>query len=92
MGCFLFRNGSLGLYYLEEYYDYVQEIYDLHIQLLHTYEKYGENQGLYQREIKHFKRQLFMLHQLIKIHERSREQLVKWCSRIILPLGKYLLY
>ena len=67
-----------------------KEIYDLHVQLLHTYEKHEKHQGSYQREINYFKRQffltedvvqkIFVLNQLLKIHEKERAQIVKWCS------------
>ncbi|MNO50093.1 hypothetical protein D3C76_404590 [compost metagenome] len=67
-----------------------KEIYDLHIQLLHVYENSVKHQGLYQKQIIYFKRQffiaedivqrIFVLNQLIKIHEKSREIKIKWCS------------
>lgn len=54
---------------------------------LHTYEKYEKYQGQYQREINYFKRQffltedvvqnIFVLNQLVKIHEKERAQIVK---------------
>ncbi|OKP97678.1 hypothetical protein A3849_14315 [Paenibacillus sp. P46E] len=56
-----------------------KEIYDFHVQLLHTYEKNEKHQGPYQRDIDYFKRQffltedvvqkIFVLNQLVKIHE-----------------------
>lgn len=67
-----------------------KEIYDLHVQLLHTYEKHEKYQGQYQRDINYFKRQffltedvvqkIFVLNQHVKIHEKERVQIVKWCS------------
>lgn len=67
-----------------------KEIYDLHVQLLHTYEKNKHYQVQYQREVNYFKRQFFMtedvvqkifvLNQLVNIQEKERAQVVKWCS------------
>lgn len=67
-----------------------KEVYDLHVQLLHSYEKYEKHQGPYQSQIDFFKRQffltedivqqIFVLNQLIKIHEKRREQIIKCCS------------
>jgi len=67
-----------------------KEIYDLHIQLLHVYENNEKYQGPYQTQINYFKRQffiaedivqrIFVLNQLIKIHEKSRELKIKRCS------------
>lgn len=65
-----------------------KEIFDL--QLLHIYEKNEMHQGVNQKQINYFKKQLlltedivqriFVLNQLMKIHELEREQFVKWCS------------
>jgi hypothetical protein len=67
-----------------------KEIYDLHIQLLHLYENNEKYQGPYQKQLNYFKRQffiaedivqrIFVLNQLINIHEKSRELKIKWCS------------
>lgn len=68
-----------------------KELYDLHIQLLHIYENSEEHQGgSYQNQINYFKRQffftedivqpIFVLNQLINIHEKRREQITKCCS------------
>ncbi len=67
-----------------------KEVYDLHIQLLHIYGKSEKHQGPYQNQINYFKRQffftedivqrIFVLNQLIKIHEKRREQIIKGCS------------
>ncbi|WP_336101222.1 hypothetical protein [Paenibacillus phytohabitans] len=67
-----------------------KEIFDLHVQLLRIYEKNENYQGPYQKQINYFKRQLFLtedivqrifvLNQLIKIHEKGREENVKWCA------------
>ncbi|CAH1208503.1 hypothetical protein PAECIP111892_03122 [Paenibacillus auburnensis] len=67
-----------------------KEIFDLHVQLLHIYEKNEMHQGANQKRINYFKKQLlltedivqriFVLNQLIKIHEKGREENVKWCA------------
>ncbi len=67
-----------------------KDVYDLHVQLLHTYEKHEKHQGPYQREINYFRRQffltedivqrIFVLNQLIMKHEKNRELLIKYCS------------
>ncbi|MEK4290409.1 hypothetical protein [Paenibacillus sp. FSL P4-0502] len=64
-----------------------KEIYDLHIQLLYVYEK---RQGPYQKQLNYFKGQffiaddivqrIFVLNQLLKIHEKNRRFMIKWCS------------
>lgn len=56
-----------------------KDVYDLHIQLLHIYEKNEKYQGAHQKKINYFKRQFFMtedivqkifvLNQLIKIYD-----------------------
>jgi hypothetical protein len=70
-----------------------KEIYDLHVQFLHTYEKHEKHQGPYQREINHFIRQFFLtedvlqknfvLNQLVKIHEKGRAEIVKWFRELL---------
>jgi len=70
-----------------------EDIYKLHIQLLKIYEDNEKYSTPYQLEIDHFKRQLnlfsedivqriFVMNQLIKIYERSRESKIKWCSEL----------
>ncbi|WP_405108091.1 hypothetical protein MHH28_28555 [Paenibacillus sp. FSL K6-1217] len=67
------------------------EIYSLHIQLLKAYA--ANNNGgysAYQREINHYRDQLryaedivqriFVLNQLVKLHEKEREDMMKWCT------------
>ncbi|OMC92046.1 hypothetical protein BJP46_09570 [Paenibacillus odorifer] len=66
-----------------------KEIYDLHVQLLHVYENNEIYQGPYQTQINYYKRQfyiaedivqrIFVLNQLLKIQEKSREIKIKWC-------------
>ncbi|OME08689.1 hypothetical protein BSK60_29645 [Paenibacillus odorifer] len=67
-----------------------KEIYDLHVKLLHVYENNEKYQSPYQTQINYYKRQffiaedivqrIFVLNQLLKIHEKSREVKIKWCS------------
>ncbi|CAM4449428.1 hypothetical protein [Paenibacillus typhae] len=68
-----------------------EEVYRLHLQLLNVYEKSIRPSGANQRQIDHYKQQLFMyaedsvqrifvLNQLLKLHEDSREYLVKDCA------------
>lgn len=68
-----------------------EDIYKLHFQLLKIYEENEKNSSPYQPEIDNFKRQLnlfsedivqriFVMNQLIKIYEKSRESQIKWCS------------
>ncbi len=67
------------------------DVYKMHLQLLSIYEKNERYSGTYQTQIDYYKRQLFMfaednvqrvfiLNQLLKIHERTREVLVKRCA------------
>jgi len=67
------------------------DVYKLHLQLLSIYEKNARYSWTYQRQIDYFKRQLFMfaedsvqrifvLNQLLKIHEKTRESLVNNCA------------
>ncbi|ASA19819.1 hypothetical protein B9T62_02760 [Paenibacillus donghaensis] len=68
-----------------------KEAYDLHVQLLHVYEQNLENSHPYRTQINHFKKQfyiaedmvqrIFVLNQIIKIHEARKEQLIHVCSR-----------
>ncbi|WP_342565428.1 hypothetical protein NST84_09975 [Paenibacillus sp. FSL R7-0345] len=68
-----------------------EEVYRLHLQLLNVYEKSIRPSGASQRQIDYYKQQLFMyaednvqrifvLNQLLKLHEDSREFLVKDCA------------
>jgi hypothetical protein len=68
-----------------------EEIYKLHFHLLKIYEENEKHSSPYQSEIDNFKRQLnlfsedivqriFVMNQLIKIYEKSRESKIKWCS------------
>jgi hypothetical protein len=67
-----------------------QQIYELHLQLLQIYETTGPAPSPYQNQIQHFKnqmkhaedmvQQIFVLNQIIKIHEQARETCVDWCS------------
>jgi len=67
-----------------------KEVYDFHMQLLLIYEKNQNSSNLYQREINYYKRQfyiaedivqrIFVLNQLIILHEKSRSEQIKWCS------------
>jgi len=68
-----------------------EDIYKLHFQLLKIYEENAKHSSPYQSEIDNFKRQLnlfsedivqriFVMNQLIKIYEKSRESKIKWCS------------
>lgn len=67
------------------------EIYNLHMELLKTYasnkkEGYSSNQT----EINYYRNQLrfaedmvqriFVLNQLVKLHEQDRESMIRWCS------------
>ncbi|KHL96791.1 hypothetical protein QW71_05180 [Paenibacillus sp. IHB B 3415] len=67
------------------------DVYKLHLQLLSIYEKNARHSWAYQRQIDYFKRQLlmftednvqriFVLNQLLKIHEKTREALVNNCA------------
>lgn len=67
------------------------DIYKLHLQLLSIYEKDQRYYGPCQTQIDYYKRQLFMftednvqrifvLNQLLKIHEKTRETIVKSCA------------
>ncbi|WMT40500.1 hypothetical protein RE628_25465 [Paenibacillus sp. D2_2] len=67
------------------------EIYDLHIQLLKGYASHKRRgDSPFQREINYYRNQLrfaedvvqriFVLNQLVKIHEKERENMIKWCS------------
>lgn len=67
-----------------------QEVFDLHIQLLLIYEKNRKTPSPYQREINYYKRQfyiaedivqkIFVMNQLVRLHEKSRVEQIKWCS------------
>ena len=68
-----------------------EDVYKLHLQLLSIYEKNQRYSGPHQRQIDYYKRQLFMfaednvqrvfvLNQLLKIHEKTREMLVSSCA------------
>lgn len=66
------------------------EIYDLHINLLRTYTIHKKCDSPFQREINHFTSQLrfaedtpqriFVLNQIIKIYEKERNYMIKWCQ------------
>ncbi|WP_338555578.1 hypothetical protein [Paenibacillus sp. KS-LC4] len=67
------------------------DIYKLHLQLLSIYENNDQSSAPFQQEINYYKKQLFMftqdnvqrifvLNQLIKIHEKTREVLVSSCA------------
>ncbi|WP_341282076.1 hypothetical protein [Paenibacillus sp. FSL H8-0537] len=67
------------------------DIYKLHLQLLSIYEKNEQSSSPFQQEINYYKKQLcmftqdniqriFVLNQLIKIHEKTREVLVSSCA------------
>ncbi|MNC43789.1 hypothetical protein D3C75_926660 [compost metagenome] len=67
------------------------DVYKLHLHLLSIYEKNERYSGAYQKQINYYKKQLFMftednvqrifvLNQLIKIHEQTREVLVNRCA------------
>ncbi len=67
------------------------EVYNLQLQLLSLYEKNVRHFGANKRQIDYYKQQLFMfaedkvqrifvLNQLLKIHEKTREALVKDCA------------
>ncbi|ETT65180.1 hypothetical protein C173_19161 [Paenibacillus sp. FSL R7-277] len=67
------------------------EIYDLHLQLLKAYSAHNNREyTAYQREIDYYTNQLrfaedmvqriFVLNQLVKLHEKEREDLIRWCS------------
>lgn len=67
------------------------DVYELHLQLLYIYEKKQRYSGPYQRQIDYYKKQLFIfaedkvqrifvLNQLLKIHEKTREVLVNSCA------------
>jgi hypothetical protein len=63
----------------------------MHVQLLSLYEKNMKSSFPYQREINYYKRQfyftqdivqrIFVLNQLILLHEKSRAEQIKWCSK-----------
>ncbi|NOU80342.1 hypothetical protein GC101_15840 [Paenibacillus sp. LMG 31459] len=67
-----------------------KELYDLHMQLLFDYEKYNNCLSSNQRDINYYKQQffiaqdivqrIFVLNQLLNLHEKSRAQHIKWCS------------
>lgn len=67
------------------------EVYDLHLQLLRAYSALNnEEYSAYQAEIDYYTNQLrfaedmvqriFVLNQLVKIHEKERDDLIRWCS------------
>ncbi|MNC32590.1 hypothetical protein D3C76_380770 [compost metagenome] len=67
------------------------DIYQLHLQLLSIYEKNERYSRADQKQIDYYKKQLFMfaednvqrifvLNQLLKIHEKTREVLVNSCA------------
>lgn len=67
------------------------EIYDLHLQLLKAYSALNSGEySAYQQEIDYYTNQLrfaedrvqriFVLNQLVKIHEKERGDLIRWCS------------
>ncbi|WP_339173114.1 hypothetical protein NSQ55_10660 [Paenibacillus sp. FSL H7-0943] len=67
------------------------DVYKLHLQLLSVYEKNERYSASYQQQINYYKRQLFMftednvqrifvLNQLLKIHEKTRALLVNRCA------------
>ncbi|OMD17303.1 hypothetical protein BJP50_16285 [Paenibacillus odorifer] len=68
-----------------------KEIFDLHVQLLSIYEKNRNSSSPYQQEINFYKRQyfftqdivqkIFVLNQLVILHEKSRKEQIKWCSK-----------
>ncbi|AIQ46337.1 hypothetical protein R70723_10965 [Paenibacillus sp. FSL R7-0273] len=68
-----------------------EETYKLHLQLLSVYEKNVRPSGPNQRQLDYYKQQLFMyaedkvqrifvLNQLLNLHETSRRHLVKDCA------------
>ncbi|WP_340021764.1 hypothetical protein MHI24_22575 [Paenibacillus sp. FSL K6-1096] len=67
------------------------EVYELHLQLLRAYSALNnEEYSAYQGEIDYYTNQLrfaedmvqriFILNQLVKIHEKERDDLIRWCS------------
>ncbi|OMD60664.1 hypothetical protein BSK62_25225 [Paenibacillus odorifer] len=67
------------------------DVYKLHLQLLSIYEKSERYSRNHQMQIDYYKKQLFMfaednvqrifvLNQLLKIHEKTREDLVNCCA------------
>ncbi|OMD38086.1 hypothetical protein BSK56_30710 [Paenibacillus borealis] len=67
------------------------DVYKLHLQLLSIYEKNERYSRNHQIQIDYYKRQLimftednvqriFVLNQLLKIHEKTREDLVNRCA------------
>ncbi|ETT47082.1 hypothetical protein C162_18380 [Paenibacillus sp. FSL R7-269] len=72
------------------------QIYELHIQLLKGYASHKrKGESPYQREINYYRNQLrfaedivqriFVLNQLVKIHEKERENMIRWCSETYFP-------
>lgn len=68
-----------------------EEVYKLHLQLLSVYEKNARYSGGRQQQLNYYKNQLFMfaednvqrifvLNQLLKIHEKTRGILVSNCA------------
>ncbi|ADM71988.2 hypothetical protein GMA19_04216 [Paenibacillus polymyxa E681] len=68
-----------------------EDFYKLHLQLLSIYEKNKQCSGAYQKKTDYYKKQLsmfaennvqrvFVLNQLLKIHEKNREALVSSCA------------
>ncbi|MGZ0041360.1 hypothetical protein [Paenibacillus ottowii] len=69
----------------------INNVYQLHLQLLDVYEKNQISPSPYCKEINYYHRQLnffcentmqriFVLNQLIKIHEKSRNLQIQRCS------------
>ncbi|WCM60713.1 hypothetical protein [Paenibacillus polymyxa] len=69
----------------------LNRIYRLHIQLLDVYERNQVSRNPYQKDINFYYRQLnffcsntrqrvFVLNQLLKLYEKSREDQIQWCS------------
>ncbi|CAH1057606.1 hypothetical protein [Paenibacillus pseudetheri] len=67
------------------------DVYRLHLQLLSIYEKNERYSSSHQQQISYYKKQFFMfaednvqrifvLNQLLKIHEKTREVLVDSCA------------
>lgn len=67
------------------------EVYELHLLLLRAYSALNnEEYSAYQSEIDYYTNQLrfaedvvqriFVLNQLVKIHEKERDDLIRWCS------------
>ncbi|WP_313640564.1 hypothetical protein [Paenibacillus sp.] len=68
-----------------------KDVYKLQLQLLSIYEKNERYSAPYQKQINYYKRQLylfaednvqriFVLNQLLKIHEKTRAMLVNSCA------------